>query len=79
VVGSGGEGEGYHSVTGEMRVGFQDAVCGRVVACCVHGIGACLVERGRESHIAGVPAGDGDFWHDGGSEVVLLLLVLFYW
>jgi hypothetical protein len=53
-------------VAGEFRIGFQDAVCGGVVSCCVHGIGACLVEGGREPHIAGVPAGDGDFWHGGG-------------
>ena len=57
--------EGYHSVAGEFRIGLKDAVCGRVVSCCVHGIGTCLVEGGREPHIAGVPAGDGDFWHGG--------------
>ena len=50
-------------MTGELGVGFQDAVCGGVIPCCVHGIGAGLVERGREPHIAGVPAGDDDFWH----------------
>jgi hypothetical protein len=61
-----GEGGGaYHAVAGEWRIGLQDAVCGGVVACSVHGIGARLVERGREPHIAGVPAGDGDFWHGG--------------
>jgi hypothetical protein len=40
----------YHAVALELGVGVQDAVGGRVVACCVHGIGACLVEgrlRGR--------------------------------
>lgn len=63
--GGGGKGEGYHSVAGEFRIGLKDAVCGRVVSCCVHGIGTCLVEGGREPHIAGVPAGDGDFWHGG--------------
>jgi len=28
----------YHAVPGELRVGLQDAVCGGVVAGCVHGI-----------------------------------------
>jgi hypothetical protein len=72
-----GEGRGrvwvYHSVAGELGVSFQDAVCGRVVACCVHGVGACLVQGGWEPHIAGVPARDGDFWHGGGGGAVLLL------
>ena len=60
----------------EMRIGFQDAVGGGVVASCIHGIGARLVEGGRESHIARVPAGDGDFWHCGGVAAAILLCVL---
>ena len=68
--GAGEVGRVYHSVAGEFRIGFQDAVCGGVVSCCVHGIGTCLVEGGREPHIAGVPAGDGNFWHGGVDSAV---------
>lgn len=64
----------YHAVAGELGIGFQDAVCGGVVACCVHGVGTCLVERGREPHIASIPTGDGDFWH--GVAVLLLVLLV---
>lgn len=58
----------------EGGIGFQDTVGGRVVACCVHGIGARLVKGGRESHIARVPAGDGDFWHGRGVATAILVV-----
>jgi hypothetical protein len=51
-------------MAGVIRIRLEDAVCGGVVSGCVHGIGACLVEGRWESHIASVPAGDGDFRHD---------------
>lgn len=35
----------YHAVAGELGVGVQDAVCGRIVTSSVHGIGASLVKR----------------------------------
>lgn len=53
----------YHSMTGEFRVGFEDTVCSGVITCCIHGIGASLIEGRRKSYIASVPAGDGDFCH----------------
>ncbi len=56
-------GDTYHAVTGEIRVGLQDTVCGRVIASSVHGIRTSLVERCWESDIFGIPAGDGDFCH----------------
>ena len=60
----GGVKEGaHHAVAGELGVGLQDTVCGRVVASSVHGIRASLVEGGWESHIARVPAGNCNFCH----------------
>ena len=55
----------------ELRVGLQDAVCGGVVAGCVHGIRAGLVEGGRKSHIACVPASDCCFCHGVWSVVLV--------
>lgn len=42
---------------------MEDAVGGRIVAGEVHGVGASLVQGGREADVAGGPAGDGDFGH----------------
>jgi hypothetical protein len=53
----------YHAVAGELGVRLQDTVRGGIVASSVHGIRASLVEGGRESHIACVPAGDSNFCH----------------
>jgi hypothetical protein len=57
-------GRAYHSMAGIFRVRLEDAVRGGVVASCVHGIGASLVERGGEAHIACGPTCDGDLSHD---------------
>lgn len=53
----------YHSVTGELGVGLEDAVRGGVVASGVHGIGAGLVQGRGETHVPGLVAGDGDLTH----------------
>jgi hypothetical protein len=58
-------------VPGELRVCLQDAVCGGVVAGCVHGIRAGLVEGGGKSHIACVPTGDCYFCHGVWSVVLV--------
>ena len=64
----------YHAMAREVGIGLEDTVCGGIVAGCIHGIGACLVEGSWESHIASVPAGDGDFRHDAVVSPVLLML-----
>jgi hypothetical protein len=61
-------------MAGVIRIRLEDTVCGGIVAGCIHGIGACLVEGSWESHIASVPAGDGDFRHDAVVSPVLLML-----
>jgi len=49
---------------GVFRVGFEDAIGRGVIASSIHSIGPGFVERGRESHIASIPAGNGDFCHN---------------
>ena len=53
----------YHAVASVGRVGFENAVGGRVVARRVHGIRARLVEGGGKPDISSAPAGDGDVGH----------------
>jgi hypothetical protein len=36
----------YHAVAFVLRIGLEDAVCGRVVTSGVHGVGPDLVEGG---------------------------------
>lgn len=50
-------------MAGVRRVSLENAVGGRVIAGCVHGVRAGLVERGGEPDIPGGEAGDGDFGH----------------
>lgn len=59
-------------MTGVVRVGLEDTVGRRVVSGSIHGIGAGLVERRRESHIASDEVGDCDFRHDGGRSHMTL-------
>lgn len=59
--------EAYHAMSGEFGVSLEDAVCGGVVASGVHGVGAGTVQGGREPDIAGLPAGNGNLSHGGGS------------
>ena len=64
----------YHAVSGELRVGLQDAVCGRVIARSIHCVGTSLVEGGGKAHIARVPASDCYFRHDVWSAVLVVLV-----
>lgn len=62
----------YHAVAGELGVGLENAVCGGVVASCVHGIGASLVKRRRKSDITRRPASNGDFGHVCGVQLLMI-------
>jgi len=53
----------HHAVTRVRRVGLQDTVCSRVVACCVHGVRARLIQGGGKADIASFPPGDCDLTH----------------
>jgi len=62
----------YHAMAAEGRIRLEDAVRGRVITSGVHGIGASLVQRRGEAHIACGPAGDGDIISHGDGVFVFL-------
>ena len=47
----------------EVGISFQNAVCSGIVASCVHGIRASLVEGGGKTHVACVPTNDINLRH----------------